>query len=355
MVRIAVSVLAGLFLSIVFLGCAKAPATPTPTPTPIPIPTPTQQPSSEFVPQPVVLPRDDAPHDGVDTEWWYYSGHLTEESGNRYDFHYVIFQVSPPDLPAVNIGHLAITDLEKGTYVTAQRFLPTLLAARNSTGFAFDMGDWQMSGHDGKDRLTVSTDNYAFDVTVTSQKAPVLHGTLGFVDFETAGGSYYYSRTRMDAVGAITIDELETAVTGAAWFDHQWGNFDPTDIGWDWFAIQLDDGTDVMLTLLRDSEQRPLYQYGTHISADGKSSNIPGNAMEVVSIGSWASPTSGAVYPMGWTVAIPSHGINVAVAPLLERSEFNATLTTQNYYWEGGVDVSGTHQGKGFVEMTKYE
>ena len=47
----------------------------------------------------------------------------------------------------------------------------------------------------------------------------------GFDVFGAGGSSYYYSRTSMAASGTLTIDGTAVAVTGSAWFDHQWGDF----------------------------------------------------------------------------------------------------------------------------------
>ena len=105
-------------------------------------------------------------------------------------------------------------------------------------------------------------------MNLEDKKQPALHQHTGLVDFGSVGKSYYYSRTRMVASGAITVGGEEIQVTGLAWFDHQWGNFQPLAIGWDWFAIQLVDGSEIMLTLLRDTEGQLLHSYGTFVAPD---------------------------------------------------------------------------------------
>jgi predicted secreted hydrolase len=170
----------------------------------------------------------------------------------------------------------------------------------------------------------------------------------GLANLAEAGESYYYSRTRLFVSGTISVHGVQVPVTGRAWFDHQWGNFDPRAIGWDWFALQLSDGSDVMFSLVRDEADQPLYCYGTFIGPDGTASHLTADQFQVLSTESWTSPSSGAVYPAGWEVSIPDWGVEVTVMPVIDRCEFDATSTTQNYYWEGEVTVSGSHNGKAF-------
>ena len=139
-----------------------------------------------------------------------------------------------------------------------------------------------------------------------------------------------------------------------AWFDHQWGNFDPSPIGWDWFALQLSDGSDVMLSVVRDASDRLLYRYGTFITPSGIVIQLFSDDFDVLSTGSWTSPASGAVYPGEWRISVPAWGFDVTLMPVIDQCEFDATSTTRNYYWEGEVTVSGTHNGRGFVELTGY-
>jgi predicted secreted hydrolase len=158
----------------------------------------------------------------------------------------------------------------------------------------------------------------------------------------------------MDLAGTVSVGGQESNVIGLVWFDHQWGNFQPQDIGWDWFSIQLDDGTDVMLSVLFGPSHEPLYNYGTVVTKDGQRQDLAADEFRVQSTGSWTSPATGVTYPSGWKVVIPQLDMDVAVAPLILASEFDARQTTQNVYWEGDVAISGSHTGVGYVELTGY-
>ena len=316
------------------------------------MPTPMVSPPSP--PALVSLPDDDAPHADYNTEWWYYTGHLQSAEGHRYGFHYVVFQVLAPVGILANLAHVSITDHQEGVYSTDQRASIATSTTEGTPGFSFGLDGWKMSGFDGQDSLQASTSDYAIDLTLETDKKPVLHDHTGLVDFGEAGNSFYYSRTRMSISGTIIAEGQAVPVAGHAWFDHQWGNFEVRALGWDWFALQFDDGSDVMLTALRDESDRPIRSYGTFIAPDGRSAYIAGDEFEVASVDSWTSPVSGAKYPMAWKVRIPNRSIDVVLTPVLVASEFDGTATTYNYYWEGEMGVTGSHEGYGFVELAGY-
>ena len=322
------------------------------TPTPTSFPTESQ---ASFTRR-VSLPVDDAPHLGVTTEWWYYNGHLKGPDGQRYGFHFVLFQVLFPGQSYGNVAHLSVTDVRAGVYSTAQRASLATPAAGNAVpGFNFDVSGWRLSGHDGSDVITATTESYAIDLRLREEKQPVLHNRTGLVEFGEGGTtSYYYSRTRLAATGTLVIGDSELAVVGEAWFDHQWGNFNALNGGWDWFALQLADGSDVMLSILRSDDGGALHRYGTLVQPDGTEHHLGADDFTVVATDSWSSPASGATYPIVWRAQVPSYSLDVTLVPVVKASEFDATMTTRNFYWEGEVTVTGSHLGNGFVEMVGY-
>ena len=252
-----------LALGLVFIACSSPPPASTPTPPPSPTPIVALPPAPALI----SLPEDDAAHTDFITEWWYYSGHLQSADGRRYAFHYAVFQLSALGQILANVGHVSVTDPQEGTYATDQRAsLAALLPAKDSRGFSFDIDGWEMSGYDGRDHLTASAASYAFELNLEGEKPPVLHDRTGLVDFREAGKSFYYSRTRMAVTGSLMVRGRAVLVNGSAWFDHQWGNFTALSIGWDWFALQLSDGSDVMLSLVRDAEGQALHHYGTWVA-----------------------------------------------------------------------------------------
>ncbi len=354
------------------------------------IATPSAQPSRPLDPVPVVLPRDDGPHDRL-TEWWYYTGHLRAANGARFGFEDVIFRAERGAFPTSWVSHLAITDETGRRFLYSQRLETGPQVDRSPRGTdgtpaGFDLAlspalsgsaapaasaRWSMSGGGGSDRLQArlapdeaalagSPGGLALDLVLRSTKPEALHGDGGWIDFGPAGGSYYYSRTSMTASGTLTLDGTDLAVTGSAWFDHQWGDFISVGGGgWDWFAVNLADGTDLTLSLVRDSDGTYPLIYGTVVAADGTVSRLDRQAFTVQVTRHWTSPATGATYPAGWTVGVPRLGLAIELTPTVADQELDTRATTGVVYWEGSQRVVATRDGvrlggEAYVELTGY-
>ena len=328
------------------MACGSSdPSTPTPTPAQTPTPL-------------VFLPQDDASHP-VNTEWWYYNGHITTEDGALYGFHLVFFQILVPGADSfVHIGHFAVTDHQRGTYTTAQQIAARPLEPPEQ-GFLVSTGTWKASGSGGTDTLMASSDAYELHLDLSPGKPVVLHDGDGLVEFPIGGDSFYYSRTRMPGTGTLVDHGREIQITAQVWMDHQWGDFSRTAIGWDWFSLQLDDETELMLTIVRDLEGDVIRKFGTMVSAEGNTLHLGTQEFQVEAIGTWDSPSTGATYPSGWRVSVPDKSLSLTLVPVLRDAEFDSRSTTLNYYWEGQVTAEGQRDEKpvtavGFVELTGY-
>jgi len=201
--------------------------------------------------------------------------------------------------------------------------------------------------------------DFSLDLQLDDRNAPVLHqapGTpvAGLLDFAAAGKSYYTSRPRMTAHGTLTAEGQRKAVRGEVWFDHQWGDFEAANLRWNWFALQLTDGADIMIFELFDRQGKPVQRMGTY-ARNGTVTALGDADIALGSTASWMSPESGVRYPLDWTVAIPSQGLQLQVDPVIRASEFDSRTMTLNVYWEGAVKVSGSHNGGGFMELSGYE
>ena len=358
------------------VACATGPILANP---PAPRPTtaaPTPLPSHPPDPIPVELPRDDAPHHRL-TEWWYYTGHLAGERGERFGFEFVIFRVERGGFPVSWASHLAITDESRGTFHNAQRVefgQHVDLDRLGLAGFTFRMpaegANWDMSGDDGHDTLRAaatpleaaaagSPGGFGIDLDLEATKPPALHDGDGWVDFGAGGSSYYYSRTAMDATGSLTLGDRTLDVTGSAWFDHQWGDFIAVGGGgWDWFAINLDDGTDVMLSLNRDVDGSYPIVYGTLVDPAGRTRNLRRDTFEVRVTDRWVSPKTGIDYPAGWDITLPGEDLEIGLRPTVAGQELDTRATT-SIYWEGSQVVRARRGGvplggEAYVELTGY-
>lgn len=321
----------------------KAPAAPRPTAAPI------------------VFPRDDAPHDNL-TEWWYYTGHLSTTDGKRYGFEFVIFQSVRGLNPVAYAAHLAITDHQARRFSFDHR---TQVGSQigKTDGVNLNVDGWTMRGASGSDRLQAEMPGYAIDLQLTAQKPAALHNKIGYISFGPAGDSYYYSRTRLAVSGTLRVGDAASPVTGTAWMDHQWGDFISAGGGWDWFAVQLDDGSEVTLSRVRDDAGQPVLAYGMEVAPDGTTRHLEATDFQMEATGRWQSPRTGAVYPSGWQVQVRPAGqgdpLRLTLEPVLLDQELDTRTTTGVVYWEGEVAVRGNRaghpvSGDGYVELTGY-
>ena len=341
-------------------------------------------------PQPVVLPRDDGPHRRL-TEWWYYTGHLVTDTGRRFGFEFVVFRAERGDVPVSWASHLALTDEAGNRFLYGQRteIGPQVDGSpRGPDGAPLGFGltvtgydpsrsavpaglPWTMAGAGGRDHLaaTLSTAEAAssgqagaFGLTLdlATDRPAVLHDDVGYIDFGPAGGSYYYSRPRMSASGSLQLDSETFHVTGDAWFDHQWGDFISVGGGgWDWFAVNLADGTDLTLSLVRDASGAYPLVYGTLVHPDGTFEHLDRTAFTVDVLDRWTSARTGTVYPGKWRVRVPAAGLDITLTPTVPDQELDTRSTTGVVYWEGSQQVTATKDGRlvpgeAYVELTGY-
>ena len=344
-------------------------------------------------PKPIVLTRDDGPHDRL-TEWWYFTGHLAGAAGDgierRFGFEYVIFRAERGAFPPAWVSHLAITD-ETGDdfhYAQRQEIGPQVdRSPRDADGvpLGFDLAlsgvdprdlttvgraPWTMAGVGDGARLSAHADpaeaaaagveRLGLDLTLDATKPPALHDGDGWIDFGAAGGSYYYSRTAMAAAGTVTLGPDTIPVDGVGWFDHQWGDFISVGGGgWDWFAVNLSDGTDLTISLVRDVDGSYPLVYGTIVGPDGTTRHLDRAAFTVEVTDRWVSPTTGADYPAGWSIDIPQESLTIDLRPTVADQELDTRATTGVVYWEGSQIVNATRdgtplRGEGYVELTGY-
>jgi RND superfamily putative drug exporter len=354
---------AGIFL----IGCtANSAILANPTPARPAIPTPAPTKSIPPDPQPVSLPRDDAPHDRL-SEWWYYTGHLLTDNGRKFGFEFVIFRAERGDFPVGWASHLALTDESGGKFTYDQRSqLGGFVDQRAADGFDLVIGGaspsdppWQMSGANGSDRLSAQSSAFGIDLSLTDgRSAPVLHSGDGWIDYGVAGGSYYYSRPRTAATGTLTYEGTQLAVHGSAWFDHQWGDFITSGAGgWDWFALNLADGTDVMGYLIRAPDGSYPIAYAT-VAGPGQIEEVGASDFSITAIAKWTSSATGADYPAGWRLTVPGSGIDVTLMPTVADQELDTRASTGVVYWEGSQVVTdsatGAPAGDAYVELTGY-
>jgi predicted secreted hydrolase len=334
---------------------------------------PTWQPATPN--RPLRFPADHASHPDYKTEWWYYTGHLTGASGRHYGYELTFFrqgldQTTKPTTKwhagQVYLAHFAITDIDGKRFRFAERInRPGLgIAGADTDRYRTWNDDWQAQELGNTHQISARDGGMALDLLLDSAKAPVLHGDRGFSkkgDCATCA-SHYYSLTRLQSRGWLTIDGKHDRVTGLSWMDHEFGSgqLAADQQGWDWYSLQLSDGTDLMLYRLRRKDGSIVPQSsGTFVAVNGATTHLNRDQASIRSSATWRSQSSRAVYPMGWSIAVPSQGLQLTVTPVLQDQELRTTRSTGVTYWEGAVTVTGTRQGKpvsgqGYIEMTGY-
>ena len=334
------------------------------------------------------FPADHGPHPGFRNEWWYLTGNLDGEQGQRFGFELTFFRfaLSPEGTGAVPrgaepqpvsawrtnqvfIAHFAVTDEKNQQFHVAQRFSRGALGLAGAQGTPFKVWveDWSIRDIQNQDEvagtiqweLKAAEGDFALHLYLTGEKQPVLNGLDGLSEKSSTEGnaSYYYSISRLRSEGTLHIAGQNHTVSGLSWLDREWSSsaLDAGQQGWDWFALQLSDGSDLMFySIRRNDGSQDDHSAGTWISNNGEVRHLSQNEVEIVVTGEWKSPEGG-TYPSGWEIRVPGLDLLLTVKPLIDDQELFTTVR----YWEGAVDVSGQRskqaiEGRGYVELTGY-
>ena len=326
-------------------------------------------------PRDFVFPEDHGSHPGFRNEWWYVTGNLDGDDGRRFGFELTIFRFAlTPSLPAmesewrsnqVYIAHFAVTDADRERFYAAERFSRGALglAGAQAVPFRVWIEDWEIAADEAgtpeRWRLRASDPGFSLYLELAAAKPPVLNGNAGLSQksAEPGNASYYYSITRWLTAGSLRIGEDEFRVSGLSWLDREWSTsaLGADQLGWDWFALQLSDGSDLMFYNLRKLDgSQDEHSAGTWIGADGASLHLDREDVEITVTDTWESPEGG-VYPSAWTLRAPGQGLDLRIRPVMADQELFTTVR----YWEGAVDVEGERDanpvtGRGYVELTGY-
>ncbi len=320
-------------------------------------------------------PRDHGSHRDFKTEWWYFTGNLRTEDGRRFGYQLTFFRqgIRPPgSQPAqsrfvtdsIKFGHFAITDLSGGEFHFAQSL------KRGAFGEAgFDdgsrlawLGDWNLElAPDGAFLVKGSHRELKLELRLENTKPLVVHGERGISvkSAEEGHASHYYSATRLRTQGSLSTAKGKFTVRGESWFDHEWATnqLAKNQTGWDWFSIQFEDNTELMIYRLRLKDgSADAASSGSWIAQDGSVQHLKRDDIAMEPDRFWTSAKTGAKYPVGWKLRIASLGLNLSVRTPLEAQELALQPVS---YWEGVIDISGTRDGRatkghGYLELTGY-
>jgi len=312
---------------------------------------------------PYSFPRDNFNHPEFQTEWWYYTGNLRTSTGRRFGFELTFFRQG-----------VDLSNLDGGHFLYAERLNRSGagIAGADQEQARVWNGNWQAQwkldprapGGMASQRLQAVAARFSFDLTMKTSKPPVIHGENGISQKVEGLGraSHYISFTRLKTNGVIVIDGQRWNVEGESWMDHEFFTHQlaANQSGWDWFSLQLSDGSEIMLFQLRrkDGTLDP-FSAGTYIDPRGRSMHLSAKDFSLTPGKIWASPNSGGRYPIEWSIRVPALDLDAQLTTRLPQQELAGKTRSAPTYWEGSIQVSASKkgqplQGLGYLEMTGY-
>jgi predicted secreted hydrolase len=296
----------------------------------------------------VILPKDLYVQNGYRTQWWYFTGHLYDGQGREFGYELTFFIVgvqkknyeSKFGVDTIYLSNFAISDIQ------GKKFYNFSDADSGAYGFAgadsSKLRVWidrdKLEGSLDKMRLTAHANGVSLNLVLLPKKPFVLHGDRGYSRKSEESpliASLYFSCT-----------DLEISSKGLP----------ENEAGWDWFALQLDDGQEIMLYVIRKTDGAiDRYSSGTLVDAEGKVIHLANEDYHIEVMNSYLSKKTDSRYPSKWEIAIPREKLHFIVTPLLEDQEFAGGLMRGNAYWEGTCKIEGSAKGRAYVEMTGYE
>jgi predicted secreted hydrolase len=258
------------------------------------------------------------------------------------------------------MAHLALSDTTTARHIDDQRIVrahPQLAGAR-AQPFAVWVDGWRLASVGATLlplQLNAESQSFGIDLVMHEGKPIVLQGERGLSRKGPQQASYYYSMTRLHAAGTLRVGERTIKVHGRAWLDREWSSqvLGQDHIGWDWFALQLDQGEDVMVGQLRRRDgARDPYDSGVQVDPDGTYRVLQAKDFTLMPLQYWRDDR-GVRWPIRWqlTLAEPPRTF------VIQAAFPNQRMDTALVYWEGLVYVLGPDAhtiGRGYMELTGY-
>lgn len=318
----------------------------------------------------VEIPRDFLYKKDYRVQWWYFTGHLSDENRREFGYELTFFVVNVQKrtytsrfgVNRIYISHFAVSDVAGNMFHFSETADTGIYeyAGADDEELKVWTGDISLSGSHRYMRLKASGKNKSMDLHLTPAKPLVLHGEKGYSrksEESPLTASVYFSYTQMHTRGKLTIGDTVYAVKGKSWFDREISTrgLGEKQAGWDWFAVQLDDNREIMIYMLRNKDGSiDRYSSGTFVYRDGTYRHLVRDDFSVRALSHYESQRTGARYPIQWEIRIPSEETTLRITPLIQDQEVVALESTGNYYWEGACRVEGSAQGRAYVEMTGY-
>ncbi|MGJ3232034.1 MAG: lipocalin-like domain-containing protein [Oceanicaulis sp.] len=310
------------------------------------------------------FPQDHLAHPEYRIEWWYLTANLTGEDGREYGVQWTLFRSAlAPEAgegfaaPQLYMGHAGLTTPDAHYHAERLARGGVGQAGTDSDPFTAYIDEWEMRSMaqtgDALDALALFArgEEFSYRLDLSAQGPLVFHGEAGYSVKSAAGqASYYYSQPFYAVEGVLDLPEGETAVTGTAWLDREWSSqpLSEDQNGWDWVSLNFDSGAKLMGFQLRQTDGS-VYTSASWIEPDGALTAFPDGALAMTPLET--SAVAGRDVPTRWRVVLPARGLDVEIDAVFDQ----AWMATRFAYWEGPVRITGSHSGRGYLEMTGYE
>jgi predicted secreted hydrolase len=331
------------------------------------------------------FPRDHGAHLGASIEWWYITGDLREPGGRRHGFQITFFRSRTGLAEGLDsrfaarhllFAHAALTDLDAKSHLHAQRIArwsgdqTSLLVRASTRDTDLRLGGWTLQRSDASGGSLYRTQfgsspggsgpqDFALQLELRATQPLLLQGAAGFSRKgpDETQASHYLSEPQLAVQGTLRRAGQVVPVAGRAWLDHEWSDqlLHPDAVGWDWIGMNLDDGAALTAFRLRRTDGSSLWAGGSWRSTAGALQIFEPGDVRFTPGRLWASPASGARYPLQWTVDTPAGRFEVK--SLLDSQELDSRGSTGTVYWEGLSELFDAQQrrvGSGYLEMTGY-
>jgi predicted secreted hydrolase len=302
-------------------------------------------------PREFVFPADHGPHPAFRSEWWYLTLVLRDEAGWDVGVQFTLFRQALTPLPGelanrwqsnqVFLAHFALSDTASGMHSSDERFArghPDLVGVE-AAPFSLWLEDWRLEEVGDIWRLQADTAQARVEIDLDMAVPIILQGEAGLSRKGPGQASYYYSMPGTPAKGRIWVDGKPRTVGGLGWLDREWSTsvLSNGQLGWDWFALQLDDGRRLMAFQLRRQDgARDGFDQGMLVSADGSTRHLEAEDFTLTPRRYW-SDGDGIDWPVAWKIGLADEVLEV-VAVLDDQQ-----MRTSIRYWEGMVAVLDEH------------
>ncbi len=305
------------------------------------------------------FPADHGSHSQYRIEWWYLTANLVDPDGAAYGIQWTLFRtaLAPGEgdnwsSPQIWFAHAAVTS--PNMHISTERFARGGIgqAGVEADPFRAWIDDWTLEGEDFNSlTLRATAPEFSYEMSLNADGPLVFHGDAGYSQKSADGqASYYYSQPFFNINGVLRLPDREIQLSGEAWFDREWSSqpLAETQLGWDWFSLSFQDGNKLMGFRLRQSDGNT-YSAATWIESNGNTFAYPNGIFLADPI--QTSEVAGRTIPTKWRIRLPEEHLDIQVEAMNKHAWMDLSIP----YWEGPVNVVGSHEGHGYLEMTGYE